>query len=136
MKSPKTSSFVATGVDRSLVTTVQRSVGCWRKRAPCATGVARTVIPRKRDAAKRKPRGSGTSRSPGVPAPKPPVSRPRGQCLSMDLGLRNKVAIVTGSSRGLGKAAASALAGEGAHVVLNGRTQATLEETAAELRAA
>jgi 3-oxoacyl-[acyl-carrier protein] reductase len=54
----------------------------------------------------------------------------------MDLGLSGKVAIVTGSSRGLGKAAASALAAEGARVVLNGRTQATLDETAAELRAA
>jgi 3-oxoacyl-[acyl-carrier protein] reductase len=54
----------------------------------------------------------------------------------MDLGLHQKVAIVTGSSRGLGKAAATALAAEGAHVVLNGRTQSTLEEAAAELRAA
>jgi 3-oxoacyl-[acyl-carrier protein] reductase len=53
----------------------------------------------------------------------------------MDLGLRGKVAIVTGSSRGLGKAAASALIAEGANVVLNGRTQQTLDETAAELRA-
>jgi NADP-dependent 3-hydroxy acid dehydrogenase YdfG len=37
----------------------------------------------------------------------------------MDLGLRDKVAIVTGSSRGLGKASAAALAAEGARVVLN-----------------
>ena len=54
----------------------------------------------------------------------------------MDLGLRDKVAVVTGSSRGLGKAAASALAAEGVRVVLNGRTQQTLEEAAAELRSA
>jgi 3-oxoacyl-[acyl-carrier protein] reductase len=46
------------------------------------------------------------------------------------------VAIVTGSSRGLGKAAATALAAEGARVVLNGRTRSTLDETAQELRAA
>jgi 3-oxoacyl-[acyl-carrier protein] reductase len=52
----------------------------------------------------------------------------------MDLGLRDKVAIVTGSSRGLGKASATALAAEGARVVLNGRTAASLEETAVELR--
>lgn len=54
----------------------------------------------------------------------------------MNLGLTGKVAIVTGSSRGLGKAAATALAAEGARVVLNGRTHASLEEAAAELRAA
>jgi len=54
----------------------------------------------------------------------------------MDLGLRERVAIVTGSSRGLGKAAAVALAAEGARVVLNGRTEATLAETAQEIRAA
>jgi 3-oxoacyl-[acyl-carrier protein] reductase len=54
----------------------------------------------------------------------------------MDLGLRNRVAIVTGSSRGLGKAAAMALAQEGARVVLNGRTEQTLKETADEIRAA
>ncbi|MBV9329337.1 MAG: SDR family oxidoreductase [Chloroflexi bacterium] len=52
----------------------------------------------------------------------------------MDLGLRDRVAIVTGSSRGLGKASATALAAEGARVVLNGRTASSLEETAAELR--
>jgi 3-oxoacyl-[acyl-carrier protein] reductase len=54
----------------------------------------------------------------------------------MDLGLRNRVAIVTGSSRGLGKAAATALAHEGARVVLNGRTQQTLQDTADEIRSA
>jgi 3-oxoacyl-[acyl-carrier protein] reductase len=54
----------------------------------------------------------------------------------MDLGLRNRVAIVTGSSRGLGKATAMALAAEGARVVLNGRTESALEETTAEIRSA
>jgi NAD(P)-dependent dehydrogenase (short-subunit alcohol dehydrogenase family) len=54
----------------------------------------------------------------------------------MDLGLHNRVAIVTGSSRGLGKAAAVTLAAEGARVVLNARTQTSLEETAAEIRGA
>ncbi len=52
----------------------------------------------------------------------------------MDLGLRDKVAIVTGSSRGLGRASATALAAEGARVVLNGRTAASLEEAVADLR--
>jgi 3-oxoacyl-[acyl-carrier protein] reductase len=54
----------------------------------------------------------------------------------MDLGLRNRVAIVTGSSRGLGKATAKSLAAEGARVVLNGRTQSTLQETTDEIRSA
>ncbi len=53
----------------------------------------------------------------------------------MDLGLRDKVAVITGSSRGLGKASAVALAREGARVVLNGRTQETLEEATREIRA-
>jgi 3-oxoacyl-[acyl-carrier protein] reductase len=54
----------------------------------------------------------------------------------MDLGLRGRVAIVTGSSRGLGRAIATSLSAEGARVVLNGRTESTLRTTADELRAA
>ena len=49
----------------------------------------------------------------------------------MDLQLRDKVAIVTGSSRGLGLAAAQALAAEGCLVTLSGRTEATLRTAAA-----
>jgi 3-oxoacyl-[acyl-carrier protein] reductase len=44
----------------------------------------------------------------------------------MDLGLSGKVAIVTGSSRGLGLASARALAAEGCRVTLCGRTEETL----------
>jgi 3-oxoacyl-[acyl-carrier protein] reductase len=46
----------------------------------------------------------------------------------MDLQLTDKVAIVTGSSRGLGLASATALALEGCRVVLSGRTAATLDD--------
>jgi len=41
----------------------------------------------------------------------------------MDLGLKGKIAVVSGSTAGIGLAIASALAAEGAHVVLNGRTE-------------
>jgi 3-oxoacyl-[acyl-carrier protein] reductase len=52
----------------------------------------------------------------------------------MDLGLDGRVAIVTGSSRGIGRAIAMRLAEEGAQVVLNARGPEALEQTAAELR--
>ena len=51
----------------------------------------------------------------------------------MDLGLTDSVALVTGSSRGLGLAAATALAAEGCRVVLCARGQEALEAAAAGL---
>jgi 3-oxoacyl-[acyl-carrier protein] reductase len=54
----------------------------------------------------------------------------------MDLGLTDKVAIVTGSSRGLGLASAKALAAEGCLVALCARTEGRLEEAAREVAAA
>jgi 3-oxoacyl-[acyl-carrier protein] reductase len=51
----------------------------------------------------------------------------------MDLGLRDKVAIITGSSRGLGLASAKALAAEGCRVTLCGRTESTLQGAAREV---
>lgn len=53
----------------------------------------------------------------------------------MDLGLRGKIAIVTGSSRGLGLATATALAAEGARVTLCARGAAGLEAAAEQVRA-
>ncbi|HSS66679.1 MAG TPA: SDR family oxidoreductase [Gammaproteobacteria bacterium] len=52
----------------------------------------------------------------------------------MDLKLEGKRAIVCASSKGLGKACATSLAREGAHIVMNGRTESTLEEAAEEVR--
>ena len=52
----------------------------------------------------------------------------------MDLRLTDKVAIVTGSSRGIGKAIAAGLAAEGCRVTLCGRDVDVLEQSAAELR--
>jgi NAD(P)-dependent dehydrogenase (short-subunit alcohol dehydrogenase family) len=49
-------------------------------------------------------------------------------------GLDGKVALVTGSSRGIGKGIARGLAREGAGVVISARPSAALEQTEAELR--
>jgi len=54
----------------------------------------------------------------------------------MDLGLQNKVALVTASSRGLGRAVALRLAREGAHVVICARGKDSLQETADVIRRA
>ncbi|QLP97604.1 MAG: SDR family oxidoreductase [Rhodoblastus sp.] len=51
----------------------------------------------------------------------------------MDLGIAGRGAIVCGSSRGLGRACAQALAEAGCVVVLNGRDEARLEATAREI---
>ena len=53
----------------------------------------------------------------------------------MDLGLKDKVAIVTGSARGLGAATARRLAQEGAKVVVTDILKEQAEATAAALRA-
>jgi 3-oxoacyl-[acyl-carrier protein] reductase len=54
----------------------------------------------------------------------------------MDLGIAGRVAIVTASSKGLGRASAAALAAEGVDVVLCARGREALEETAESIRAA
>jgi 3-oxoacyl-[acyl-carrier protein] reductase len=50
-------------------------------------------------------------------------------------GLAGQVAVVTGSSRGIGFAIANRLASDGAHVVMNGRHRATLMAAAQRVRA-
>lgn len=52
----------------------------------------------------------------------------------MDTGLKGRVAIVAGSSAGIGKATALAFAAEGAHLALCARRQAELDAVAADAR--
>src|SRR3972149_8925682 len=54
----------------------------------------------------------------------------------MDLGLKNKLALVTGSTAGIGFAIAKGLLEEGAKVVISGRTQQRLDEAVAKLKSA
>lgn len=52
----------------------------------------------------------------------------------MAVDIKGKVAVVTGASRGIGRAAALALAKEGCHVVVTARTKGELDELADEIR--
>ena len=52
----------------------------------------------------------------------------------MDLGLKDKVAIIGGASKGLGRASAQVLAEEGAKVTICSRTSTDLEQAAKEIR--
>ena len=52
----------------------------------------------------------------------------------MDLGLKGKVAFVAAASKGMGKACALGLAGEGARVLMCARGEAALKDAAAEVK--
>ncbi len=54
----------------------------------------------------------------------------------MDLGLRDKVAVITGGSVGIGLAVAKGLAAEGAHVVIAARDAGRIEAARLEIEAA
>lgn len=53
----------------------------------------------------------------------------------MDLHLQDKLALVSGSAKGIGHAIATGLAREGARVVVNGRSQASVDAALTSLRA-
>jgi NAD(P)-dependent dehydrogenase (short-subunit alcohol dehydrogenase family) len=53
----------------------------------------------------------------------------------MDLQLNGKLALVSGSTAGIGLAIATALANEGARVIVNGRTEAAVADAVAKLKA-
>jgi NAD(P)-dependent dehydrogenase (short-subunit alcohol dehydrogenase family) len=52
----------------------------------------------------------------------------------MNFGLQGKLAVVTGSTAGIGFAVAATLSQEGARVVINGRTQARVDVALGKLR--
>lgn len=52
----------------------------------------------------------------------------------MDMGLTNTTALVTGSTKGIGKAIAIELAREGVHVLINGRSEEEAERVVEEIR--
>ena len=54
----------------------------------------------------------------------------------MDMGLQDKVAIITGGSYGIGKAAALSMAREGARVILVARRADVLEEAVQDIKTA
>jgi NAD(P)-dependent dehydrogenase (short-subunit alcohol dehydrogenase family) len=53
----------------------------------------------------------------------------------MDLDLKGRLALVSGSTAGIGLAIATTLAEEGARVIVNGRTQPAVDKAVAELKA-
>jgi NAD(P)-dependent dehydrogenase (short-subunit alcohol dehydrogenase family) len=55
--------------------------------------------------------------------------------IDMDLKISNKLALVSGSTKGIGHAIAVGLAREGAHVIVNGRSQASVDKAIESLRA-
>ena len=53
----------------------------------------------------------------------------------MDLKLKDKIALITGASRGLGFATAKLLASEGARIAINSRSRGNLQKAATEIKA-
>ena len=53
----------------------------------------------------------------------------------MDYGLKNKLALVTGSTKGIGRAIVEQLHGEGARVIVHGRSQDDIDKLVKQLGA-
>src|SRR4029078_7044951 len=90
----------------ALVVPSRLACNLWRQLAVCIFRVARSIIASRRYAKETR----------------------------MDLELKNKVAIVGGASKGLGRACAEVLAQEGAKVTVCSRSQTDLDRRAKEIR--
>jgi NAD(P)-dependent dehydrogenase (short-subunit alcohol dehydrogenase family) len=66
----------------------------------------------------------------------PPTDHHPSRKPNVDLQLTGKLALVSGSTAGIGFSIAQALAREGARVIVNGRTEAAVEHAVAQLRSA
>jgi NAD(P)-dependent dehydrogenase (short-subunit alcohol dehydrogenase family) len=97
----------------------------WAERATIATLLS--VIDDKNQTFPRDPKLADHTLYPGA--------GPR-QEASMDLKLKGKFALISGSTAGIGLAIATALAREGARVIVNGRTQAGVDEAVTRIRTA
>jgi NAD(P)-dependent dehydrogenase (short-subunit alcohol dehydrogenase family) len=54
----------------------------------------------------------------------------------MDMKLKNKLALVSGSTAGIGYAIAASLAAEGANVIVNGRSQSSVDDAVSKIKSA
>jgi 3-oxoacyl-[acyl-carrier protein] reductase len=80
--------------------------------------------------------GNTGTRSPPSRRSQPDGASRSSQWASVDLGISGRKALLTGASRGLGKACAFALAREGVEITIVARNRDSLERTAAEIAAA
>src|SRR5262249_41246660 len=100
-------------------------------RGPCRSRVPQAGARRRgRARGVRAPARGGRA---GPAAPRPVRLRDAGGRLGVELGLAGRRAIVTGSSKGIGRAVAATLVAEGARVTLCARGARALEAAAAEI---
>ncbi len=114
----------------------QRPLGQDRGRRPHRAGRQPGRPPRRAPRLPRRGRARGLTTGSRFPTTDPGSASQRQEDGMLDLGLDGKVAIITGGSDGLGRAAAERLAREGARVAICGRRKERLEQAADGIRKA